>query len=376
MFPFGYNPYLSMFEQQQRQRQEQQSRRGGFLLPRTYGGELVPEESAKRARAQGLIAFGLPLLQVGTTGDYGGALAQAAGGMNAAMQGVLEEERQIGRQREDDRLRREEHERSARESDARLRNSQQDFDITAAEHTRAGAERDATAERVRAIARQVESTMPNSPEAEKARALSDGPNAHLFEDEINRLQEQALERSRRDEDAQFLTDQKIRDIRDRVAAGVEEDPLAQGRRAEEGLRLERERIRAYEEGRSASSPPTTAQYADDVRAEQARIFARKKLALEAAAEGRLRPPVIGPDGVPSMPPKFTDQDLQRIDREAMQEAEAAVRSRYESGRGGAPAVTVDMVQARKDRPLTPDERAEVEQAIKEGFTIEQILRNL
>jgi hypothetical protein len=80
----------------QRQREEEERRRRerdkqfGFLMPKRWGGEDVDPEISRQARAQALIAFGIPLLKAGGTGDFGGALAEGAAGFTGTMSDVLD----------------------------------------------------------------------------------------------------------------------------------------------------------------------------------------------------------------------------------------------------------------------------------------------
>lgn len=72
----------------------------GFLMPRRYNGESIDPEISRQARAQALIAFGIPLLKNAATGDWGGALAEGAAGFTGTMNDVLE--RYQDKKREED----------------------------------------------------------------------------------------------------------------------------------------------------------------------------------------------------------------------------------------------------------------------------------
>lgn len=119
---FGANSYLSVLarqlEEEERRRKmaeqmkkmETSSKGGdvhtgssnyGFLMPRQYQGEAIDPDVSRQARSQALIAFGLPLLSAGSTGDWGGALAKGVAGFTGTMNETLERYRQQREHEED-----------------------------------------------------------------------------------------------------------------------------------------------------------------------------------------------------------------------------------------------------------------------------------
>lgn len=105
---FGSDSYMSLLAMMQRQREEEERRKQlaklsqpkfddddyGFLMPRTHNGMQVDPMISKQARARALIAFGLPLLQHASDGDWGSALAEGAAGFTGTMDDTLERYRQ------------------------------------------------------------------------------------------------------------------------------------------------------------------------------------------------------------------------------------------------------------------------------------------
>lgn len=130
-----WGPYNQLrLEQLRREEEERRKRMYGFLMPRRYGGEDVDPEISRQARAQALIAFGIPLLKAGATGDFGGALAEGAAGFTGTMTDVLEHYRQqkkaderqeYERSREQKQDQREEAFQQARMDDIRTDNERQ-----------------------------------------------------------------------------------------------------------------------------------------------------------------------------------------------------------------------------------------------------------
>lgn len=384
MYPF-FNPYSAILarqreEEERRQREEAAHRRRRFLVPGTWGGEEIPDDTARLARGRGLLAFGTSLLGLEAAKDPGAALGRGVSGFTDAMSGTLEEQRQIARQREADEREREQEKDRQRQADLTFESGAAELEEFRDKQRRGREIRVLTGKSAGDMVREIEEVSgAESPEAGQARALAGlGEEADL--NRLAELHDAATKRSRRGEDAAFQTEQEIRDAQAKVRAGVVEDPLAAGRRAERGLALEAQRNAAYLESireRGTGRAPTAAQFEDDVRAEAKTIYDRRVDALEAAARGRVQKPVQGPDGSYSIPPAFTQADLDRIANEARTEAERVVQRRYQQG--GAPsgpaasAATPDEIERRLGRGLTPDERAEVEAAIRMGYSIDRIL---
>lgn len=382
MTPY-FNPYTILLarqrEEEARRQREQQAQRRRFLVPGTWGGEAIPDETARLARGRGLLAFGTSMLGLEAAKDPGAALGRGVAGFSDAMSGTLEEQRQIARQREADQREREQEADRKRQAALTFESGTAELEEFRDKQRRGRELRIATGKSAGDMLREIEEVAgAESPEVGQARALAAlGEEADL--DRLAELHEAATKRARRGEDAAFLTEQEIRDVQAKVRAGVEEDPLAAGRRAERGLALEAQRNAAYLESirERGTGRPTAAQFEDDVRAEAKVIYDRRVDALEAAAKGRMQVPVRQPDGSFSTPPAFTQADLDRIANEARAEAQRVVQGRYQQGGGptspASSTATPDEVERRLGRSLTSDERAEVEAAIRMGYTLDRIL---
>lgn len=252
--------------------------------------------------------------------NRGQGVGDAFTGMQEARQGVVDRATQEAHIRAQERLA---HERESRDREndvlARRINEEKLAQSQREEQERL-ARRGAVSRSAPEIVAHIEQALgPDSMEAARARSLASlGEDADL--DRLDTLYGQVIERKRFPETARMKTDAEIDEIRRKVAAGVEEDPLAAGRRAERGLALEAERSRAYLSNRDdgAYRSPTTAQFANDVEQEIDKLV-RSSLTMMEQTNG--------------VPP-----ERMAAKREAVRElAERAVRARYGSYRNEKPA---------------------------------------
>lgn len=342
----------------------------GFMMPKSYGGGDVDERTAHQARGAAFLQLGQGLLagaQSGRPLDILQGLTRGAQGGLEAYQGVLGHNRDLQRQASVDAR------AEQQAQDAHLASEQErNLRTTQAAHqqkewTDEDAKKVKTAQAAAAMVAAIEKNAgPGSPEAQQARAL-----ATLGEDvdlgRLESLHNSVINRSHLGEDirteASARTEAQIDTVPRLVKAGVIEDPLAPGRRADRGLDFEAQRL-AIERQReadyrtslatrgtgSAGGPggkmPTTAQFETDVATETNRLLAASPLALRTKHAGEVdRTKMLDPKWAQANPgkiplvetPSMAEVEAERQQAEAI--ARRNVLSRYQGYKdsAGAPA---------------------------------------
>lgn len=336
-----YFPTLALY--QMRMRLGQQSTGTGttssptaprhlFGVPSTYGGEdLGMSESEQRmARARALFAMSEAFGNSARTGDFAGGLASAGSAFMDTMSGQLEARRQMQRQREQDSRAEQASEDSHLSSLLGRQSEQQQVDLrqkAVTDKEEADQRRKTTAT---SMVHEIETTAgADSPEARQARALLE-----LGEDvDMQRLvaiHDSATERKRLPEDARLKTQLLIEQSQAQAKEGF--GPIAEGRRAQQGLGFEaqrigidRQRLAQAAAAGSVGKPPTANQINDDIKAESDVLF-KKRLDEMAANAGKL---VLAKDGK-SYERKAgpTMAEITAARREADAAAQAIVFRRY------------------------------------------------
>lgn len=266
-----------------------------MLLPKSYGGEDVPDDVAHQARARGLGALGQALLKGSSSGDWGGSLAEGFAGMSEARDSVLERNRVMGMQRsEEERQKAAEARAQAQEADrSRMAPIQQQSAEAELENYREkqqqGRElRAKTGKSADQMVTEINSLAAANPEdetlqrmAKRAAGYALGEDSDL--NSLAKLHNDMTVRAGREEDEQWQTKADIAKAEEQGKHGF--GPVAEGRRAERGLALEAERNAYYgrqtdkQFDRDPNVKPAT--WADDVTKEINALIAPK-------IEGRMK----------------------------------------------------------------------------------------
>lgn len=336
----------------------------GFMMPKSYGGVDVDEKTAHQARGAAFLQLGQGLLAGAESGkplDILQGLTRGAQGGLDAYQGVLGHHRDLQRQASVDAR------AEQQAQDAHLASEQErNLRTTQAEHQQKewsdeDAKKVKTAQAAAAMVAAIEKNAgPGSPEAQQARAL-----ATLGEDvdlgRLESLHNSVINRSHLGEDirteASARAEAQIDTVPRLVKAGVIEDPLAAGRRADRGLDFEAQRL-AIERQREADykaslagaggiggpggKMPTTAQFETDVATETNRLLAASPLALRTKHAGEVdRTKMLDPKWAQANPgkiplvetPSMAEVEAERQQAEAI--ARRNVLSRYQGYRDSA-----------------------------------------
>ncbi len=418
-YGFGVSPYVSMMRRYGQQpypgqtpgiiddpeeEEKKRARWRDILLPKEYGGEEVPMDVAQKARARGLGALGMSLLEGAASNDYGGSLARGMAGMRESMDSDLEQNRRMGMERtEEERRKAAEARAVAQEADrsrmapvqlgaaeTALEAGKLELD-TYRERQQQGRDlRAKTGKNAEQMVAEINALAAANPEDEKLQAMAKRATGYSLGDDsdlnsLAKLHGDMTGQAFRDEDAKWSTDSAIKAEREKAAAGYGE--IASAHRADRSLSIQ-EQYAARASSSSAGSGGLNAnQYDDNVRAERDKIYAAKLLALKTRTEGAPSIPrtVTNPDGTQRfvIDPPFTEQDTNKLLLEAEREARAMVESRRnrdpvgEDGENKAPQAN----HARNlavDALLAGDSEEEVLDAIPDGingFSKWQILEN-
>lgn len=353
--------------------------------------EFDMEQARRDARREGLGALGISLLRGAPTGDFAGSLAEGLAGMAETRNRLMQEAEQRARLSRAERRQELEDARQGRESQERILSTQQGREIAGETFERQQALWGRDDQRRAASGRAAEETVAgiaavvgaDSPEARRAKALAElGEDTDL--DRLDKLYEDVIARDRFPEDAERKAQAEIDAIRAKVKAGVEEDPLAAGRRAEEALAIQRRQSELYGrslETRGGGGVPSAGAFNDDVKTEADKLYSIKVEALKASKgePGKM----VGMEKDAQGNPKIvyggqvTEQELIGIRRQAEAEAAENVRRRYNQ-RGGAEEKLSIPGDPNPDRPLsqrvidveaevgnlTPAERTQAERLLR------------
>lgn len=246
-------------------------------VPKQYAGQDVDPEDGRSARAAGLGALGQSLLAGASSGDYGGAIARGFQGFTEARTGALERTRRADFEEAEEARRQEEARRAAAQEADRDRQADQNFDRGALEMTaykeaqeRGRNLRAATGKSAEQMVAEIQATAASNPDdetlqrmAKRAVGYSLGEDSDL--NSLAKLHDDMTQRAGRDADVDWKTQQEIEATKKRVEAGVEEDPLAAGRRAERSIRIQ-EAYAARPPASSSSDRQTNTEY-DDLQRE-------------------------------------------------------------------------------------------------------------
>lgn len=298
--------------------------------------DLVTDDERKRARAQGLMQAGIGLLSTAGMGDYTGGLSRAFQGFGDAQSASLRESQGLERQHSlDERTARQDalQEELAKSAEAR---AQGGFEHQKTEWGEEDQKRARNAQAAQDMVAAIDQAAgAGSPESKRAHALLDlGEDADVAR--LAALHDDVVTRQRLPADTRQKSALEIEDAKARIKAGVAPDPAAAERRANEGMSLERLRTGAYvtqteKQLNRDPKPVTPQQLQDDVASEAQRLYQQKLEALKLAyGEGKPRME-RSPAGKMELkfPTPFNATDLSRIRREADQEAELAVKKRYQ-----------------------------------------------
>lgn len=273
----------------------------GFMMPARYGGQVIDPAEARRIRGNAFIALGSRLLGASAARDPGGALGTGVEAMTQTYQGGLEHAAAMARQQKLDQI-------AQTRADLEANGMVQEQQIRGTDEARRAqlfqeSEQDKAAKEaaMQSLHDQIQQMSPGSPEASRAEALMRGGD-QLYGD-MQKLYEETLSRdpARAAQTGALQAATDAAAIRGEVAAGVREDPLAAGRRAEAELGIRRQSLsldqqRLALEGKrvdfetgAGGKPPTQEQLAKEIAAEQAALYASKKAVLDQQAHEAGKP---------------------------------------------------------------------------------------
>ncbi len=351
---FGVSPYLYLLQQQR-----------GFGQPALGIGqpEQEPDDpfapdaaSRRRARNQGLTALGMALLEGAPRGDLSGGLARGIAGFQEASTGSFDRDLALALQAAEER-RRDAAETRAGNADARAAAQETDrgqmfgvqYDAAQTElqkfkddQTRAQQIREATGKSAEQMVAEIDALAAANPNDQKLQLMSKRAIGYSLGEASDLDKLTLLHREMTDEASEqsdYAEETAMGLGRAREQAGLGFGPVAEGRRAEEGLAVERQRTAYYGQqvNKQLDRDPdvTPQQFQDDVASEKARLYKQKLDQLETNYNrGMPRPQPDGKGGykvLPAVP--YNERDLARIDREAEEEARVNVANRYGASAG-------------------------------------------
>lgn len=373
------------------------ARTPGIVAPASQPVDpFAPDADARRrARLQGLVGLGSALLESASSGDVAGGIGRGMQAFVAGREGSLDRDRALAlARREEERRAAEEGRRVAAESRAAAqeidRNAAADLDMqagrakmTAFEEDRAreSARRTATGKSATAMVDEINALAAATPDdptlarmAKRAAGYALGDDSDLGK--LDSIYADMLAYSNRDEDAEWKREQGIEQAQAEARYGF--GPIAEGRRAEEGLDLDRLRTHYYgrqtdkQMNRDPDVKPAT--WYDDVSKEIDRMMSTWMDGRKATV-GKIFPQ---PDGTIKAGEPPTSAEIDAARREFETKAIESVNRRlgmHDEGRD----VRSGNVHERPD-PSTSTQATQVRnlvlQQIRAGDSREEILAQL